>query len=153
MKRGLYAFAFIVVFGSISALLTKYWDTLPAPPQSHKIQFSGGKSDPDRLMAQLLRADFARIKSQEKLPLTHETFYASNLDVNDVTLFYRKALDVPWHIAGDDDRNGRRVIIYREMFSGRMRIVAIDKRMTRDADNHVTIGTGSIVGTAEVNDN
>lgn len=153
MRYGFWVtFGFIVVFGSISAVLTKYWDTLPKPPQSHEIQFTGEKSmDFDHWSAVLMRADFDRMKSQDKIPIAHMRFYASDVNPNEVAAFYSKAMDTPWSVAGDKNEKRRHVIIYRKMITGEMKIIAIEQRLVRDAENHVVVGSGSIIGTAEVN--
>jgi hypothetical protein len=151
MKRGLLALGFIVVFGSISWLLTRYWDTLPAPPQSHKIQLDGTPSnDPDHISAVLLRADFKQAASKEKLSMSRMTFYASDADPSEVARFYLSALSTPWHVAGDQESKGRRTIIYKELFQSDMKIILIERRLILDADHHVTYSSGSIIGTADV---
>ena len=86
MKRGLIALGVIVVFGSISAVLTKHWDTLPAPPQSHEIQLTEKSMDIDRWSAVLMRADLDKMKSQDKIPITHVTFYTSDANPNEVAV-------------------------------------------------------------------
>jgi len=152
IKLSLILLGVIVAIGSVAGVLTKYWDSLPVPPQSHEIQFIGEKSmDFDRWSAVLMRVDFDKMKSQDKMPITHVTFYASDASTDEVVLFYRQAMDTPWYVVGDKDVKGRHVIIYREMITGDMRIITIEKRLTRDAENHVAIGTGSIIGTAELN--
>lgn len=151
MKRGLFALGFIVVFGSVGWLLTKYWDTLPSPPQSHEIPLDGRPAnDPDHISAVLMRADFKLVASKANLSIIRMTFYASDADPGEVHRFYLSALSTPWHIAGDQESKGRRTIIYKEYFQSNMKIILIQRRLTRDADNHVTDGSGSIIGTADV---
>ena len=153
MKRGLYALGFIIVFGTISGVLTKYWDTLPAPPRSHKIQLDGTKrsNDADHVSAVLMRVEFNAVKSKGNLSISNETFYSSDADPDEVAAFYRKALDVPWSVAGDNESKGRRLIVYRKMISGEMKMIVIEKRLRRDAKNQVTPDGGSIIGTTDLN--
>jgi len=150
MKRGLYAFVFIVVFGSIGAILTKYSDTLPKPPRSHEIQMTVPSNDVDRITAVLMRADFNQIASKEKLSVSQMAFYSSDANPDEAREFYVHALSTPWNVAADRDVKGQRVIIYRKMITGEMKIILIGKRFTRNADNHVSDGPGSIIGIAEV---
>jgi hypothetical protein len=153
MRNGLIALAFIVIVGSVGSVLQKQWDTLPAPPQSHLIQFT--KPDPmdlDHWSAVLLQANFDKMKSQEKLPVTNVAMYVSDASPDDVRQFYRNAMDTPWMVNKDEDVKGRRIIIYRKMITGELRIIAIEKRLVRDAPNHVSDGSGSIVATAELNE-
>jgi len=151
MKRGLYALGFIIVFGSISGVLSKYWDTLPAPPRSHKIQLDGTKSnDADHILAVLMRVEFNAAKSKESLSSSNETFYSSDADPNEIAAFYRKALDVPWSVAGDTESKGGRLIVYRKMMSGEMKVIIIEKRLRRDAKNQITPDGGSIIGTTDL---
>lgn len=151
MKRGLYALGFIIVFGSIGGVLSKYWDTLPAPPRSHKILLDGTKSnDADHILAVLMRVEFNAVKSKGNLSSSNETFYSSDADPNEVAAFYRKALDVPWSVGGDSESKGRRLIVYRKLMSGEMKMIVIEKRLRRDAKNQVTPDGGSIIGTADL---
>jgi hypothetical protein len=143
--------SFIVVFGSISWLLTRYWDTLPAPPQSHKIQLDGTPSkDPDHISAVLLRANFEQAASKGKLSMSRITFYACDADPSEVARFYLSALSTPWHVAGDQESKGQRTIIYKKLFERDMKIILIERRLMLDANHHVADSSGSIIGTAEV---
>ncbi len=152
MRNGLIALAVIVVVGSVGSVLQKQWDTLPVPPQSHPIQFTkSDKMDLDHWSAVMLQANFDKMKSQEKLPITNIAMYASDASPDDVREFYRTAMDTPWSVNKDEDVKGRRIIIYRKMITGEMRIITIEKRLARDADNHVAVGSGSLVATAELN--
>jgi len=154
LNRALYAFIFIVVFGSIAGILTNYWDTLPSPPRSHKILLDASKSnDADHVCAVLMRADFNTVKSKENLDLKSESFYSSDAEVSEVAGFYRKALDVPWSVAGDTESKGRRLIVYRKMMSKEMKVIAIEKRLRRDANDQIAFDGGSIIGTADLDAN
>ena len=64
--------------------------------------------------------------------------------------FYLQALSTPWYVAGEHESNGRHSIYYREMFQGDSKIIGIEKRFTRTADNQIIVGSGSIIGTADV---
>jgi hypothetical protein len=152
IRRGLLALvSFIVVFGSISWLLTTYWDTLPTPPESHKIQLDGTPSnDPDHISAVLLRANLRQAASKEKLSMSRMTFYASDAAPSEVARFYLSALSTPWHVAGDQESKERRTIIYKKLFESDMKIILIERRLMLDANHHVTGSSGSIIGTAEV---
>lgn len=154
MKRGFYAFIFLIVFGPISWLLTTYWDRIPAPPRSREIKLDATPSnDLDRISAVLLRADIRLVSSKENLQISHMTFYSSSADPAEVRSFYLQAPSTPWHVAADQESKGRRVILYREMFEADSKIIVIEKRLTRDADNHVTDGPGSLIGTADLKPN
>ena len=151
LKRGVYAFGFIVIFGSISYVLTTYWDTLPAPPRSHKIVLDGTPSnDPEHISAVLLQAEPNQVQSKEKLAIHHMTFYASEADANELHRFYREALSTPWYVAADQESKGQHTMIYREMFQSEMKIIIIKKRFMSGPDRQIEESSGSIVGTADL---
>lgn len=151
LKRGAYAFGFIVIFGSISYVLTTYWDTLPAPPRSHKIVLDGTPSnDLDHISAVLLRVEFNQVQSKENLAIHRMTFYASDADANELHSFYRQALSTPWYVAADQESKGQRTMIYREMFQSDTKIIIIGKRFIRGPDKQIEVSSGSIVGTADL---
>lgn len=151
MKLAVFALGFIIVFGSIGWVVTKYEDALPAPPSSHEIELNGTPSnDIDHMSAVLMRADFRQMATKENIPLGHMTFYSSEADPGDVRTFYLHALSIPWQVEGDRESGRRRTIIYHKLFESEMKIIIIEKRLTRDAANHVTDGPGSIVGIDEV---
>jgi hypothetical protein len=100
-----------------------------------------------------MRADFNQIASKEKLPVNQMAFYSSDASPDEAAEFYAHALSTPWNVAADRQVKGQRVIIYRKLITGEMKIIIIGKRSTRDADNHVSDGSGSIIGTAQVGGN
>ena len=98
----------------------------------------------------LLRIEFNQVQSKEKLAIHHMTFYASDADANELHSFYRQALSTPWYVAADQESNGQRTMIYREMFQRDTKIIIIEKRFTRSPDKQIEESSGSIVGTADL---
>ena len=69
------------MFGLISGILTKHWDTLSSRPEPHKILLDGIKSnDADHISAVVLEAEFNAVRSKSNLHIGNENFYSSDAD-------------------------------------------------------------------------
>ena len=60
---------------------------------------------------------------------------------------------MPWSVVGDTESKGRRLIVYRKMISGEMKVIAIAKTIRRDANNEIAPDGGLIIGTADLDTN